>query len=135
MKRMKRYFQLKKTVAVAIAVVAISLAGCEKFVIESTEINPSDPRSFKTDILPIFDSHSCTNCHVPGKNVLDLEPANAYASLKSNKCITGTPPASAKLYNHFVNSSGILIPHSGITLLDVEKQYILYWLTQGAKDN
>jgi hypothetical protein len=69
------------------------------------------------------------------KNALDLEAAKAYASLKSNKCITTTPPESAKLYNHFVNSSGTSIPHSGITLLDVEEQYILYWITQGAKDN
>jgi hypothetical protein len=135
MVQMKRYYQFKKTVAVAFALAAISFAGCEKYVIESTEINPNDPRSFKTDILPIFAKYSCTNCHVPGKNALDLEASNAYASLKSNKCITVTPPKSAKLYNHFVNSSGTSVPHSGITLLDVEEQYILYWITQGAKDN
>jgi ssDNA-binding Zn-finger/Zn-ribbon topoisomerase 1 len=132
---MKRYFQFKKTVIVAFALAAISFAGCEKYVIKSTEIDPNEARSFKEDILPIFSNHSCTNCHVSGKNALDLEAAKAYASLKSNKCITTTPPESAKLYNHFVNSSGTSIPHSGITLLDVEEQYILYWITQGAKDN
>ena len=126
---MKRYFQFKKTIAIAITLVAISLAGCEKFVIESTVINPNDPRSFKTDILPIFAKYSCTNCHVPGKNVLDLRAENAYASLKSNGCVTGSTPESAILYKKFLK------PHNGITILDSDKQYILYWIKQGAKNN
>ena len=125
---MKRYFQFKKAVAVAIALVAISMAGCEKFVIESTEIDPADPRSFKVDILPIFANYKCTNCH-SGSRAPDLRADNAYSSLKSGGFVTGNPPESAKLYKKFLK------PHSGITLLDWEKQYILYWIAQGSKDN
>ncbi len=125
---MKGYIQFKKTVAVALVLAALSLAGCEKFVIESTEINPDETRYFQADILPIFSRYSCTNCH-NGKLSPDLRPENAYTSLKNGGYVTGTPPESSKLYKKFLN------PHSGITLLDWEHQYILYWITQGAKDN
>jgi hypothetical protein len=125
---MKRYFQLKKSLAFAIAFVAVSLVGCEKYVIESKEINPADPRSFKDEILPIFAKYNCTGCHA-GSISPDLRAENAYASLKSGGLVIGTPPESAKLYKKFSPT------HSGITMLDEEKQYILYWITQGAQDN
>jgi len=127
---MKRYLQFKKALTIAFAIAAISLVGCEQYVIESTVIDPNEPRSFQTDILPIFANHGCaaSSCH-GGTFLPDLRPDKAYASLKSTNCVTGTPATSAKLYKKFNN------PHSGITLLDSDKQYILYWIEQGALDN
>jgi hypothetical protein len=128
MNRIKCIKQSKNILVFALMMIGILFTGCEKYIIESTEIDPNETRSFRTDIQPIFEKHKCSNCH-PGVHSPDLSAANAYTSLKNGGFLTGTPPESAKLYKEF------LTPHNGVILLDEEKQYLLYWISQGAKNN
>jgi hypothetical protein len=129
MKRMKRYFEIKKMIAVAVVFCAITLIGCEKYVIKPTEIDPNAPLSYATDINPIFSKNNCASCH-GGSVPPDLRADKSYNSLTTGGFVNVANPESSKLYVHLVNSSS----HQPKTTVD-EETYILYWITQGAKNN
>lgn len=129
MKRMKRYFEIKNMIAFAVIFCAISLIGCEKYVIKPTEIDPNAELYFETDINPIFSKNNCASCH-SGSVPPDLRTDKSYASLTSGGYLNVSNPESSKLYVQLVNKSS----HQPITTVD-EETYILYWITQGAKDN
>jgi hypothetical protein len=131
MNRINKYLKSKKYIAITFTFVAIYLIGCEKYTIESVPVNPTDPRSFKTDILPIFAKNGCAaaSCH-GGPVKPDLRPANAYTSLTNGKMYSVSTPESSKLYTQLLNSS----THQARTN-ETEEAKILYWITQGAKNN
>ena len=129
MNRITKYFLSKNNMLVGAAIIVMIMTGCEKYVIESTEINPDDTRSFATDILPIFAKNGCTACHGGGIKP-DLRPDKAYDALISGGFINTDKPKSSKLYNQLVNKAS----HQPKTSVDEEK-YILYWITQGAENN
>jgi hypothetical protein len=129
MKRMKRYFEIKKMIAFAIVFCAISLIGCEKYVIKPTEIDPTKTLYFATDINPIFSKNNCASCH-SGSIAPDLRADKSYNSLTTGGFVNVADPESSKLYMQLVNKSS----HQPKTTVD-EETYILYWITQGAKNN
>jgi len=126
--RMKRYFQCRRILASAILMTAFFMVSCEKFVIESTEIDPADPRSFQTEIIPIFTAN-CVSCH-GGAIAPDLRSDKAYDSLKSGAYYSVASPETSKLYKKLMESSS----HQAKATTD-QKKYILYWITQGALNN
>ena len=129
MNRIKRFFTLNRKIALGVALLGTVLVGCEKYVIESTEIDPNEPRSFQTDILPILEKNNCASCH-GGGIAPDLRAANAYNSLTTGGFVTPGNGEGSKLYKQLVNNSS----HQPKTTVDEEK-YILYWINQGALNN
>ncbi len=100
-------------------------------------INPPDSTvvlvSFKTDIVPIFNNGNyCVACHTTGKQLPDLTPDKAFASLNSTRYVNKTTPAESKIYKH---------PHPD-TSTHQQKKYnsaqaakVLKWIQEGAKNN
>lgn len=125
---MKRYFQCRRLLASAFVVAALFMVSCEKYVIESTEIDPTDPRSFQTEIVPIFTAN-CISCHGGAINP-DLRADKAYNSLKNGSYYSVATPESSKIYKKLTESSS----HQAKATTD-QKKYILYWITQGALNN
>jgi hypothetical protein len=129
MNRINRFFTKNKRIALGAVVFLTVLTACEKYVIESTEIDPNEPRSFQTDILPIFAKNNCASCHGGGIPP-DLRAENAYNSLTAGGYVSVSNPESSKIYKQLINNSS----HQPKTTPDEEK-YILYWIAQGAKNN
>jgi len=130
----------------AVVVVALLFSQCGyNFIvpipIEEPEVpNDSIPQdssivlvSFKTDIIPIFNNGNyCTSCHTTGKQLPDLTPEKAFASLNSTRYINKTTPEESKIYKY---------PHPD-TNTHVQKKYnsaqaakVLKWIQEGAKNN
>jgi hypothetical protein len=100
---------------------------CEKHSYLVETVNPGDSISLKTDVQPVF-TDKCIGCHTgSGTAKLDLRAGKSYASLLNRGFIT--PPDSTCTL--FVT---IYRGHNA-TLLDNEKQKILIWVIQGAKNN
>jgi len=103
-------------------------ASCEKYTYQIETVTPLDSVHFQTDIQPIFTAN-CILCHGGSKNP-DLRDGNSYAALTTGGYIN--PPATAessKLYKQIISTT-----HDSYTL-STEKQKILIWIQQGAKDN
>jgi RNase P subunit RPR2 len=98
---------------------------CEKYTFKVETIDPVTQILFQTDIQPIF-TDNCITCHKGSRNP-DLRTGNSYASLSSGNYIT---PAgeTCKLYTQ-LNSGH----PSGLSSID--RQKILLWIKQGAKNN
>lgn len=125
---MKKYFQCRSLLTFAFLVAALSMVSCEKYVIESTEIDPTDPRSFQSEIIPIFNAN-CVSCHA-GSVAPDLRADKAYNSLKTGAYYSVATPEESKIYKKLIESSS----HQAKATTD-QKKYILYWIGQGALDN
>ncbi len=96
--------------------------------------NPADTISFAKTIEPIFnDNSNCTVCHNTGGQVPDLTTGYAYNSITSMGLINISDPVSSKIYwiPNPVNSSG----HTWKKYTDVQAQFVLQWIKQGALDN
>ncbi len=128
----------------AIVVVAFLFSSCKySFIVPFDEPGegPGDPdnpdstivTSFKTDIIPIFnDGNYCVSCHTTGKQLPDLTPDKAFASLNSTRYVNKTTPEESKIYKH---------PHPD-TNEHLQKKYnsqmaakVLKWIQEGAKNN
>lgn len=110
----------------AIIAVLFIFASCEKYGFMIPEADPDVPVLFQTEIQPIFTSN-CVVCH-KGARDPDLRNGNSYAALTSGGFVN-LPAETSKLYST-VESAG----HTSFTL-PAEKQKILIWIKQGAKDN
>jgi hypothetical protein len=122
--KMKRSTKITGPFIVAFIVV-IGLS-CEKYQYTFETIDPVIPVSFKDEIQPIFTAH-CILCH-HGSRDPDLQEGNSYSSLTSLGFVT-SPGETSVLYKQLNKSS-----HTSFTLPE-EKQKILIWINQGAKDN
>jgi len=125
---MKQLTQMIKQGALAIMVLAglIFISSCEKYSFEIEEVDPVIPVLFQTEIQPIFTAN-CIVCHKGSRNP-DLRDGNSYNSLTTGGYVN-LPAESSKL-NSKINSGS----HDGFTL-PAEKQKILIWIQQGAKNN
>lgn len=104
------------------------LSGCEYDTIDPDPLPPPDQEiSFSQDIQPIFTSN-CVDCH-DGSRDPDLRSGNAYRSLQDDNYINITNPSESKIYT-ILNE-----PFHQPKATAKEKQLILQWITQGAKDN
>jgi hypothetical protein len=103
------------------------LSSCEYDTIEPDiiPIPPDQTISFIQDILPVF-SAKCVECH-DGNRKPDLRNDKAYGAL-INEYINTNEPESSKLYE-------VLTGFHSDKASAQEKQLILRWIEQGAKDN
>jgi len=110
-------------------------SSCEKYtyivdkripIIDTTGSDTTNLVKFATEIQPIF-SAKCIGCHKGTRNP-DLREGNSYAALTGGGYVN--PPAtSSKLYT-MLNSGS----HSSLTTQE-DKNKILLWISQGAKNN
>lgn len=104
----------------------IILASCEKYSFTVETVDPVDSVHFKAVIQPLL-ANKCATCH-GGVREPDLRSANSYESLTTGGYVT-LPADKSKLYLKVISGS-----HASFTLPE-EKQRILYWISQGAKNN
>ena len=109
-----------------IAVIGV-LASCEKYTYMPEVINPVDTVHFQAEIQPIFNA-KCISCHTSIRNP-DLRDGRSYASL-TNGGFVNQPGETSILYVQITTESAH-IPRTS----DAEKQKILIWINQGAKNN
>ena len=128
MPKMEFLNNLRKPGIIVFAVLAgiIILASCEKYSFRVETPNPVDSVHFNAVIKPLLDD-KCTNCH-GGSRDPDLRASFSYESLTTGGYVD-LPAEKSKLYTKVISSS-----HSSFTLPEA-KLKILYWISQGAKNN
>jgi hypothetical protein len=99
---------------------------CEKVVYPPFEIEPPDSVSYSLDIQPIWDS-KCVNCH-NGQRDPDLRPEESYNALIDGGQINTSDPAESDLMKKLYGT------HDS-RATEGEKQLILLWIEEGAKNN
>jgi hypothetical protein len=125
---MEYKISLKNPGIIVFAIMAgiILIASCEKYSFRVETVDPVDSVHFSTVIQPLLDD-KCTACH-RGSRDPDLRSANSYESLTTGGYVN-LPADKSKLYTQVISSS-----HASFTLPE-EKLRILYWISQGAKNN
>jgi mono/diheme cytochrome c family protein len=109
---------------VLIAAIA-GFSSCEKYTYTPPAVDPNAAWSLKTDIQPIFTAN-CISCH-GGTVAPDLRDGKSFTAL--SKGFVGAPAESSKLYEK-ITSAG----HEARSTA-ADKLKVLYWITQGAKNN
>jgi hypothetical protein len=99
-------------------------SACEKVVYPPLELPESV--SYSLDVQPIFDS-KCVDCHGGSRNP-DLRSGHSHEALVNGGYVNTADPASSKIMQKLYGSH-----NSRAT--DIQKQLILQWITEGAKDN
>jgi len=118
---MKRLFY----VIFAAVILAIMLFGsCEKVVYPIPEL--PDTVSYSLDIQPIWDN-KCVSCH-DGDRDPDLRPEQSYDALITGGFIDVDSPEDSDLMKKLYGT------HDS-RATEAEKQLILLWMGEGAKDN
>ena len=110
------------------------MVSCEYEFIEIAEPpppNPEDTVSFATEVEPIFEITSCTNCH-SGSLSLDLTVGNAYNSIKGNNLAVPNDPEASGIYFYPHPVSGT---HNQKYSTVDDANIIYTWILQGAEDN
>jgi hypothetical protein len=109
----------------AVLALCIALSSCEKVTLEKVKVEGNV--AFTQDILPIF-SNNCIACH-GGSQKPDLRSDKAYLSLTNGGYYDLITPTDSKIYKKLILGS-----HE-TRATDVEKQKILLWIQQGAKND
>jgi len=112
--------------AVILMTLIIGISSCEKNTYTPPTINPVDTVHFTADIQPIFNAN-CISCHGATK-APDLREGKSYAALTNGGYVT-PPGETSKLYTKMTGSDHA--PRS----TDADKQKVLIWINQGAKNN
>jgi hypothetical protein len=125
---MKYKFSKIKLILVAAILTAIiaGLSSCEKYSFIPQKISTVDTVHFQADVQPIF-SANCLSCHGATK-APDLRDGKSYAALTKGSYIT-LPGETSKLYTKMTGSDHS--PRSS----DIDKQKVLIWINQGARNN
>lgn len=120
---MKKLFYL----IFAVVLTGILLFGsCEKVVYPPIEIELPDTVSYSLDIQPVWDN-KCVSCHNGGRDP-DLRPENSYESLIDGGYLNVGEPEESELMKKLYGS------HDS-RATETEKQLILAWIEEGAKNN
>ena len=114
-----RYLYLSLLVALGF------LYSCEKATLQPVQISTV---SFSKDIQPIFTSN-CIVCHNGSIQNPNLQSGAAYNSLINGGFVNTSSPADSKIYTQ-INATD----HKSRTT-DVQKQQILVWIKDGAKND
>jgi len=109
-----------------IFVAAIGLVSCEKYTFGPPVVEPGVDVLFQTEIQPIFTAN-CISCH-GGLFSPDLRDGKSYESLTTGGYVD-LPAENSKLYTKIISSSHLAKTN------DLQKQKILIWISQGAKNN
>lgn len=112
--------------ALVLIVAMGGLSSCEKVSFAPPAVDPKATWHFQTDIQPIFNAN-CIACHNANR-LPDLRSGKSYLSLTKGGYVN-LPAETSRLYKRI--TTGDHIPRS----TDVDKLKILYWITQGAKNN
>lgn len=95
-----------------------------------------DSISFSKEVQPIFNSY-CVTCHDASHPKLNLQSCCSYYQLWisgfSAPYINTSVPQSSLLYQHISGQLSIMPPMGAIP--DIEKNTILKWIEQKAKNN
>ena len=118
---MKRLFYL---LFAAVLTGILLFGSCEKVVYPIPEL--PDSVSYTLDIQPIWDNN-CVSCH-SGSRDPDLRPENSYASLINGGYVDTDNPEESILIKKLYGS------HDA-RATETEKQLILLWIEEGAKNN
>lgn len=120
----------RKTIGTCLSLLSVLLifltASCEEYRYKVEEVDPDAVVSFDTVIQPLFTSN-CISCHGAIRNP-DLREGKSYESLTKGGYVT-LPAETSRLYSTITSGSHISY------LDDPEKQKVLYWIEQGARDN
>ena len=120
---MKKIFYL----LFAVVLTGILLFGsCEKVVFPPVEIELPDTVSYSLDIQPVWDN-KCVSCH-NGSRDPDLRPDVSYDALWDGGYINVDQPEESELMKKLYGS------HDS-RATEGEKQLILAWIEEGAKNN
>ena len=130
-------YRIMKTLKLLVSVtfLALLIVSCQyDFIVPEVAppIDTSKVISFATDVVPIFSTDGCIQCHNTGGQTPNLTAANAFASLNSSRYINTTSPEESKIY---------LYPNPETTTHERKKYtaaqaaIILQWIQQGAKNN
>jgi hypothetical protein len=123
----QRLNMLRQLLVALIVIAAIGgLSSCEKYSWMPEKINPVDSVYFQAEIQPIFTAN-CASCHGAIK-APDLRDGKSYKALTEGGYVE-LPGESSELYTKMTD--GDHIPRS----TDVDKQKVLIWINQGAKNN
>jgi hypothetical protein len=120
---MKKLFYL---IFAAVLTGILLFGSCEKVVYPPVEIVLPDTVSYSLDIQPIWDN-KCVTCHNGGRDP-DLRPENSYVSLIDGGYVNVDEPEESKLMKKLYGS------HDS-RATETEKQLILLWIDEEAKDN
>ena len=101
-------------------------SSCEKVIFPESEIILPDTISYSLQIQPIWDA-KCINCHGGQRNP-DLRPPVSYNSLINRNYVDTSDAAGSKLIQKLYGS------HNS-RASETEKQLILEWINEGARDN
>ena len=126
----------------AIAIVAVMFASCEKETISQldagtkTKSKTVDSVKFTTQILPILQNgDKCFGCHDGGTPDFAGDRNTVYTALTIGKLKSGPAllnianPSASGLYTTIVAPGG----HNGMSVTDADM--FLLWIQQGAKNN
>lgn len=115
----------------------VLISSCRYDTLVQPVIPPPDPTeiiSFTKDIEPIFDNNSnCTSCHNTGGELPDLTAGYAFSSITDLGLVNISDPVSSSIYwiPNLDNSSN----HTWKKYTNVQAQYVLQWIKQGALNN
>ncbi len=125
---MNQRFKMLRQFLAAIVIVAaiVGLSSCEKYSYIPEIINPVDSVHFQAEIQPIF-SANCISCHGAIK-APDLRDGYSYEALTEGGYVN-LPGEESELYTKMIGAD------HGPKSSDVDKQKVLIWINQGAKNN
>lgn len=113
------------------------VSSCQYDEIVKPVIPPPDPTatiSFVKDVEPVFnDNSNCTACHKTGGQAPDLTTGHAYNSISVMGLVNLSKPEASTIYwyPNPNNSSD----HTWKKYTDVQAQFVLQWIKQGALNN
>jgi hypothetical protein len=113
-------------VAVVVIAVFFGISSCEKYTFIPPKVSTTDTVHFNAEIQPIFNAN-CITCHGATK-APDLREGKSYSALTKGGYVL-LPGETSKLYTKMTSADHY--PRSS----DTDKQKVLIWINQGAKNN
>jgi hypothetical protein len=105
---------------------AAGFSSCEKYQWAPVKVDPEVVIFFQQDIQPILTA-KCATCHTATK-APDLRDGKSYAALTKGAYIN-LPGETSKIYLKMIGTD-----HAARSS-DLDKQNVLNWINQGAKNN
>jgi len=122
----KKRLSITRFAVLTIMAIAVLFGSCEKYSFLIETVDPVDSVHFNLVIKPML-NNKCAGCH-GGSRDPDLRSEYSYESLITGGYVN-LPAEESKLYKKVISSS-----HTAFTLPE-EKLKILYWISQGARNN
>jgi mono/diheme cytochrome c family protein len=119
--------KIRQVLAGLVLITAIGgIVSCTKYQWAPVKIDPEVVIYYQNDIQPIFNSN-CLSCHGATK-APDLRDGKSYAALTKGAYID-QPGETSKLYLKMIG------PEHSPRSSGTDKQNVLNWINQGAKNN